>query len=95
MSSELDFLAKRFCRELAADTGNHSMQWRPVLVIGVRCRIRSPGMLDEIVEHAAKARWLIADNGQKVALTEAGLALVRDAPWQPATRRRDKSRLSS
>jgi hypothetical protein len=95
MTSDLDRLATRFCRELAEETGQQSMQWRTVLFIGARCRIRSPSMLEEIVDHAAKAGWLAGEGGRRVALTEMGLRLVHDMDQQATKRYRSKSRLSS
>jgi hypothetical protein len=96
MSSDLDPLARRFCRELAEDTGHHPMQWRSILIIGVRCRIRSPAMLKEIVARAVNLGWLVTDRARGVAATDEGLALVRDTPGRALRRRqRDKPRLSS
>ena len=69
MASELDVLTKLFCRELAEDSGRQPMQWRSILMIRARCRIRSPKLLGAIVAHAEKAGWLIAKGGRIVALT--------------------------
>src|SRR5471030_1354338 len=96
MSSDLDPLARRFCLELAEDTGHHPMQWRSILIIGVRCRIRSPAMLREIVARAVKLGWLVTDRARGVAMTDEGLALVRDVPGPSLQRKqRDKRRRST
>jgi hypothetical protein len=68
----LDTLATRFCRALGDDTGRHPMQWRSILVVGVRCRIRAPRELERIVSHGVKAGWLETRDGRSVALTDAG-----------------------
>jgi hypothetical protein len=68
----LDNLATRFCRALGDDTGRHPMQWRSILVVGARCRIRAPRELERIVNHGVKAGWLEARDGRSVALTDAG-----------------------
>ena len=68
----LDTLTTRFCRTLGDDTGRHPMQWRSVLVVGARCRIRAPKELERIVSHGVKAGWLVARDGRIVALTESG-----------------------
>jgi len=68
----LDILATRFCRALGDDTGRHPMQWRSILVVGARCRIRAPRELERIVNHGVKAGWLEARDGRSVALTDAG-----------------------
>ncbi len=96
MSAELDPLARRFCRELAEETGYHAMQYRSVLLIGVRCRIRAPAILEKIVARGVRLHWLTKVSARSVALTEEGLALVRVMPGQSLSRwKRDKSRLSS
>ena len=68
----LDALATRFCRVLGDDTGRQPMQWRSILVVGVRCRIRAPKELERIVSHGVKAGWLETRGGRSVALTDAG-----------------------
>ncbi len=68
----LDTLATRFCRTLGDDTGRHPMQWRSILVVGARCRIRAPKELERIVSHGVKAGWLETRDGRNVALTDAG-----------------------
>jgi len=68
----LDTLATRFCRALGDDTGRQPMQWRSILVVGVRCRIRAPKELERIVSHGVKAGWLERRDGRSVALTDAG-----------------------
>jgi hypothetical protein len=75
MASELDTLATRFCKALGDDTGRQPMQWRPILLIGVRCRIRAPKELERIVAHGVKAGWLEMKDGSSVALTGAGRKL--------------------
>jgi hypothetical protein len=95
MSVELDPLVRRFCRELAEETGYHALQWRSVLLVGVRCRIRAPAILEKIVTRAVRLRWLLKDSTRGVALTEEGLELVRAMPGLSLRRwSRDKSRLS-
>jgi hypothetical protein len=71
----LDTLATRFCRTLGDDTGRHPMQWRSILVVGARCRIRAPKELERIVSHGVKAGWLESRDGRNVALTDAGCRL--------------------
>ena len=95
MSFDLDRLTMRFCRELAEDSGGRPMQWRSVVFIGARCRIRSPGMLNEILGHAVNAAWVTVDGAKRVALTEEGLNVMRETPQQAAKRYVNKSRLSS
>jgi len=34
------------------------MQWRSILVVGVRCRIRAPKELERIVRYGVKVGWL-------------------------------------
>jgi len=68
----LETLATRFCRTLGDDTGRHPMQWRSILVVGARCRIRAPKELERIVSHGVKAGWFETRDGRCVALTEAG-----------------------
>jgi hypothetical protein len=68
----LDTLATRFCRVLGDDTGRQPMQWRSILVVGSRCRIRAPRELERIVSHGVKAGWLETRDGRSVALTDAG-----------------------
>jgi hypothetical protein len=75
MASDLDALTKRFCKALGDDTGRQPMQWRSILIIGVRCRIRAPKELERIVAHGVKAGWLETQEGHSVALTEAGRRL--------------------
>jgi len=48
------------------------MQWRSILVVGARCRIRAPKELERIVSHGVKAGWLAVRDGRSVALTDAG-----------------------
>ena len=76
MASELDALAKRFCKALGDETGQRSMQWRSILVIGARCRIRAPKQLERIVAHGVKAGWLEMQDRHRVALTDAGRKLL-------------------
>ena len=68
----LDTLTTRFCRALGEDTGRHPMQWRSILVVGARCRIRAPKELERIVSHGVKAGWFKTRDGRSVALTDAG-----------------------
>jgi hypothetical protein len=68
----LESLATRFCRVLGDDTGRQPSQWRSILVMGVRCRIRAPKELERIVSHGVKAGWLETRDGRTVALTDAG-----------------------
>ena len=68
----LETLATRFCRTLVEDTGGHPMQWRSILVVGARCRIRAPKELERIVSHGVKAGWFETRDGRSVALTDAG-----------------------
>jgi hypothetical protein len=96
MSSDLDPLVRRFHRELGEDTGYHPRQWRSILLIGVRCRIRAQGTLQQIVDRAEELGWLVRGGPRGVALTEHGVALARDALAQARKgRMRDKSRLSN
>jgi acylglycerol lipase len=90
MASELNALAKQFCRESAEDSGRLPMQWRSILMIGARGRIRSPQMLGVIAAYAEQAGWLIAEGSHSVSLTEVGRALVGDAP-RPAALPRSES----
>ena len=48
------------------------MQWRSILVVGARCRIRAPKELERIVSHGVKAGWFETRDGRSVALTDAG-----------------------
>ena len=48
------------------------MQWRSIVVVGARCRIRAPKELERIVSHGVKAGWLETRDGRSVALTDAG-----------------------
>jgi hypothetical protein len=48
------------------------MQWRLILVVGVRCRIRAPKELERIVAYGVKAGWMVTQDGSSVALTDAG-----------------------
>ena len=75
MASDLDALATRFCKTLGHDTACRPMQWRSILVIGARCRIRAPKELERIVAHGVKVGWLEVQEGRSVALTEAGRKL--------------------
>ena len=75
MASELDILAKRFCKALGDDTARLPRQWRSILVMGARCRIRSPKELERIVAYGVKAGWLEMRGGNSVALTDAGRQL--------------------
>jgi hypothetical protein len=68
----LDILTTRFCRALGEDTGRHPMQWRSILVVGARCRIRAPKELERTVSHGVKAGWFETRDGRSVALTDAG-----------------------
>jgi len=68
----IDRLATRFCRALGDDTGRQPMQWRSILVVGVRCRIRAPKELERIVRYGVKVGWLEVRDGRTVALTGAG-----------------------
>jgi hypothetical protein len=58
-----------------ADTGGQPMQWRSILLIGVRCRIRAPAMLKEMVAYAEKEGWLTSEGGHSVCLTDKGRRL--------------------
>jgi hypothetical protein len=51
------------------------MQWRSIVTVGARCRIRAPKELEKIVAHGVKAGWLERQDGHSVALTEAGRRL--------------------
>lgn len=75
MSSELDSLARRFCRELGEDSGRRPMQWRSILLIGVRCRIRAPEVLKELAAYAEKKGWIISKGSHSVCLTDEGTKL--------------------
>jgi len=75
MASYLDVFATRFCRALGDDTARRPKQWRSMLVVGARCRIRAPKELERIVAHAVKAGWLETRSGNSVALTDAGRQL--------------------
>ena len=75
MASDLDALARRFCKVLGDDTARLPMQWRSTLVIGGRCHIRAPKELERIVAHGVKAGWLERRSGNSVALTDAGRQL--------------------
>jgi hypothetical protein len=48
------------------------MQWRSIIVVGSRCRIRAPRELNRIVSHGVKVGWLETRDGRSVALTDAG-----------------------
>jgi hypothetical protein len=76
MAFALDARTKRFCKALGDDTGRQPMQWRSVLIIGVRCRIRAPAELHKIVAHGVKAGWLETQDGRSVCLTDAGRRLT-------------------
>jgi hypothetical protein len=75
MASDLDARTRRFCKALGDETGRRPMQWRSILMIGVRCRIRAPKELERIVAHGVKAGWLVMQDGRRVALTDAGRIL--------------------
>jgi hypothetical protein len=75
MALDLDALATRFCKALGDDTWRQPMQWRSIVTIAARCRIRAPKELEKIVAHGVKAGWLETQDGDSVALTEAGRRL--------------------
>jgi len=75
MASDLDALATRFCKVLGHETGWQPMQWRSIIVMGARCRIRAPKELERSVGHAMKKGWLERRSDNSVALTDAGRKL--------------------
>ena len=60
------------------------MQWRSILVVGVRCRIRAPKELQRIVRYGVKVGWLEARDGRTVALTGAGRKVGCDVVREPS-----------
>src|ERR1700738_2316579 len=86
MAFGLGALAKRFCRELAEDTGDHPMQWRSIASIGIRAQIRDSQELARVVAHAVEAGWIVMQDGHSVALTEAERRL-----WSTSLKTRPKS----
>ena len=48
MASAFDARTKRFCKALGDNTGRQPMQWRSVLIIGVRCHIHAPAELHRL-----------------------------------------------
>ena len=75
MANDLDALAIRFCKALAADTGTRPMQWRSIVPIGIRARIRDEKERSAVVAHAVAAGWLEVEGGHSVMLTDAGRRL--------------------
>lgn len=80
MSSELETLTRRFCKILGDETARKPMMWRSIVVMGARCRIRAPDVLQKVIAHGVKARWLEVEDGHSVMLTDVGRRVTSPNP---------------
>ena len=63
------------CRAILHQCPRNSLRWRSIIIIGARCLIRAPRVLEKIIAHGVKAGWLNRQDGHSVVPTEAGRRL--------------------